>query len=745
MTNYTNEDFLDNPANEQRLYGFCGKIARIDLTTGEVSEVDTYQYVPKYLGGRMLINRMFWDEVEPGIGAFDEANKFIYMTGPSTGTGIPAGGRSAACSIGASINPEQFCWGNIGGWFATELKYAGWDGFIIQGKAPSPVYICIEDDDIRILPADELWGLRVHEAQQALEDLYDHEYKSMVIGPAGENLVRIASITTSNDCAFAKGGFGAVWGSKNLKAITVHGTGIVAPADMGKLKHLRLTMNNPGMRPSPLLHMDKIGVPGLEYDAVYDRANVACSPGCNQHCNALLIDGKSAFGDERVNHIEKCVSICTFDYRSDIGSTVGTFWPTKENYAAPCKMLSREFPEPDFSDPHFEEQGKFFPPDIYNLWGPDYERGTVVNDLCNEYGIDKWEIVIWLLTWLSACEKEGLFDDDLGTGMTVDVEDEEFLKRFIENLVYRKGPYGDIFAEGMSRAIRTLGYDTFSESIYHGRYSQILGGLRTDIPVSFEAAWGQSVHWQGRGFEGAIEKPTWLASCIINMTSTRDAQTVEHFHGRFEHHEAALADPYHCPLVIEDIIHTQNAAEIKDSIMSCEWQCPDPWWPEMESEIYSAATGYDITEAELEEAACRSKLLFRAILIRGYGRTRRQEMEQIWRLISIPDSWNEVADWTLWNEMVDAYYEARGWDLETGWPYRETYERYGLEDVADEMDRLGLLPERSQERWHDYGEPPFVQFVENRKAEAEARRAAGLPEEEYITLPTPPEPAVAEA
>lgn len=715
MPNYKIHDFLDNPANKQQLYGYCGKIARINLTTKEVSFLDTYQYVPKYVGGRMIINRIFWDEVKPGTGAFDEANKFIYMTGPTTGTGIPASGRSAACAIGASNNPEQFCWGNIGGWFATELKYAGYDGFIIEGKSEEHVFIKIEDDKIEILPADDLWGLRVHQSQAALEEKFGHEFKSMVIGPAGENLVRIASITTSNDCAFAKGGFGAVWGSKGLKAITVHGTGCVAPADLEKLKYLRLNMNHPGMRPSPILHLHEIGTPGAEFPVDYDRGNVACSPGCNQHCNALLINGRSAFGDEKVNHIEKCVSICTFNYQSDIPTTVGMFWPTRQNYCAPCKLLSREFPEPDFTDPDFEAQGQPIAPDIFNFWGPDYDRGTIVNDMCNEFGIDKWEIIIWLMPWLSMCKKEHLLDgNDLGTGMEVDVESEDFLKAFITNMVYRKGEYGDMFAEGMSRAIRKMGYDKYSETIYHGRFSQMLGGQRTDIPVSLEAAWGQSVHWQGRGFEGAIEKPTWLAMNLINMVSTRDAQTVEHFHCKYEYHAEAMQDPYHCQPVIDAINHTQNCAEIKDSVMSCEWQSPDLWWPEMEAEMFKTATGYDMTAEELEEAAWRSKLLFRAILISHHGRTRRREMEAIWRTISIPDSWNEVADWQQWNEMVDLYYESRGWDLETGWPYRETYEKYGLKDVADEMEKLGFLPTRPAERWHDYGEAPFVQFTENR-------------------------------
>ena len=718
MPNYKISDMLDNPNNTQKLYGYCGKIARINLTTREVSYLDTYKYVPKYVGGRMVINRIFWDEVKPGTAAFDEGNKFIYMNGPTTGTGIPASGRSAACAIGASTNPEQYCWGNIGGWFATELKYAGYDGFIIEGKSEEHVFIKIEDDKIEILPADDLWGLRVHQAQAALEEKFGHEFKSMVIGPAGENLVRIASITTSNDCAFAKGGFGAVWGSKGLKAITVHGTGMIAPADIEKLKYLRMNMNHPGMKPSPILHLDAIGVPGAEFPVKYDRGNVACSPGCNQHCNALLMNGRSAFGEEKVNHIEKCVSICTFDYRSDIPTTVGMFWPTEQNYCAPCKLLGRDFPAPDFTDPNFEGQAKPIAPDILNFWGPDYGRGTIVNDLCNEYGIDKWEIVIWLMPWLSMGKSEGLFEGmDLGTGMEVDVENEEFLKTFITNMVYRKGEYGDLFAEGMSRAIRKMGYDKYSETIYHGRFSQMLGGKRTDIPVSLEAAWGQSVHWQGRGFEGAIEKPTWLAMNLINMVSSRDAQTVEHFHCKYEYHDEAMADPYHCPHVIEAINHTQNCAEIKDSVMSCEWQSPNLWWPEMETEMFNAATGCGITTEELEEAAWRSKLLFRAILISHHGRTRRKEMEAIWRTISIPDTWNEVADWQQWNEMVDLYYESRGWDLETGWPYRETYEKYGLKDVADEMEKLGFLPEHPAERWHDYGEPPFVKFTENRKLE----------------------------
>ena len=321
-----------------------------------------------------------------------------------------------------------------------------------------------------------------------------------------------------------------------------------------------------------------------------------------------------------------------------------------------------------------------------------------------------------ILPWISACRQEHLLDgNDLGTGMEPDVENVEFIKAFFHNMVYRKGYYGDLFAEGMSRAIAKLGKDKYGESVYHNRISQRLGGKKVALPVSEEAAWGHCMHWQGRGFEASCDKPTWLAMNMQNMLNTRDAQTVEHFHCKIEYHQAALKDPYHCPHVIDALIHTQNSAEIKDSLMSCEWQSPDLWWPEMESLMYQAATGYPITPEELDEAAYRSKLLFRAILIRNYGRTRKMEVEQIWHVMQIPDSLNEVGDWKQWNEMVSLMYEARGWDLETGWPYRETYEKYGLKDVADEMEKLGLLPRHPDKRWEDYGEEPYSKFVENWK------------------------------
>jgi aldehyde:ferredoxin oxidoreductase len=123
---------------EEKLCGYAGKIARINLTKQSVEFIPTSDYAPKYIGGRGICNKIFWDEVGPGVGAFDPENKVVLMTGPATGTGIPTGGRTSICGIAPNSLPEQYCWGNIGGWFGAHLKFAGLDGFILEGKADAP-------------------------------------------------------------------------------------------------------------------------------------------------------------------------------------------------------------------------------------------------------------------------------------------------------------------------------------------------------------------------------------------------------------------------------------------------------------------------------------------------------------------------------------------------------------------------------------------------------------------------------
>jgi aldehyde:ferredoxin oxidoreductase len=676
------------------LYGYVGKIARINLTDQTTDILPTSRYVPKYIGGRSVCNRIFYDEVGLGVKAFDPENKIIYMTGATTATGVPTGGRSVFGSIAPNSYPEMYAWSGIGGWMGAELKFAGYDGFIIEGKAEKPSYVFIDDDKISFCDAEPLWGGLVHVTQRKLEGIHGKDIKSVVIGPAGENLMRNASVTTSNDNVAAKAGLGAVFGSKNLKAIAVRGTGTVRPYDINRLFELRMKMGKPYMRPNPVIHEKTHGMGGnqIVVEGGWDRGQVACSHGCNQHCCRVMMNIPSAFPDKKtVTQMEKCVGIFAYGFHEDCSWLPLLSWETEKNTSPPCKMLASEPPPPDLSDPYFPQLMDFQPGDIVDYWQPDFHKGSVMMHLCNEYGIDKWDVIVWFMTWLSMAKKEGLLDD-LDFGMEINVENEEFVRYFLDMITYRRGKWGELFGEGMARAIRTLGIEKYGKTIYHGRYSQCLPGTRLDIPVSLEAGWGMSFHWQGRGYEATINKPGWLAVALMLMTSTRDMQTVAHFKDTMEHLIEIGDDPCHSAVLIDGVIMNENKGELKDSVSCCEWQSPDLFWTSMEAEMYECATGISLTEEELNDAAVRSKLLMRAIEMRNYGRDREMEVSEIFPGLTYPDPRGETVSWEEWNDFADLYYERRGWDKATGWPTRETWEKYGLSDIADDMEKIGKLP-----------------------------------------------------
>ena len=221
--------------------GWTGKILRVDLTTRKVSESSTFDYVPKFLGGRGLGAKICWDEVPPEVNAFDPENRLIFATGPLQGTLAPTSGRFVVVGKSPQSAPvESFTRSGVGGHFAPELKWAGYDAVIIQGKASQPVYLWITDQKAEILDAQHLWGLDTYQTQQALWKIHGNRTRVMVIGRAGENKSRIACILTDTGDASGQGGFGGVMGSKNLKAVAVRGTGsvkVARPKELAKITH----------------------------------------------------------------------------------------------------------------------------------------------------------------------------------------------------------------------------------------------------------------------------------------------------------------------------------------------------------------------------------------------------------------------------------------------------------------------------------------------------------------------------
>ena len=219
------------------MYAYKGKILRLNLSkkTAKVEEVPKNLF-KKYLGGRGFGVKIYYDEVKPDVDPLGPENKLVFMTGPLTGT--PAFG-SSKCSLTTKspLSGIYLC-SNAGGYFGAELKFAGYDGIIIEGRADHPIYASIKDDQIEFNDAKHIWGMDIWETQKAVkEETSDDKTKVACIGPAGERLVRFACVM-SEDRSFGRGGAGAVMGSKNLKAVAVRGSGKIETAELDKLKQL---------------------------------------------------------------------------------------------------------------------------------------------------------------------------------------------------------------------------------------------------------------------------------------------------------------------------------------------------------------------------------------------------------------------------------------------------------------------------------------------------------------------------
>ncbi|MDK2883250.1 MAG: aldehyde:ferredoxin oxidoreductase [Bacillota bacterium] len=212
------------------MYGWVGKVLRVNLTSGSITtESLCPELARKFIGARGLGSKILSDEIDPKVDPLSPANKLLFVTGPLTGTLAPSGGRYNVVTKGPLTG--TIAASNSGGYFGPELKYAGYDAVIIEGRAPRPVYLWINNDRVELRSAEHLWGKVVSETTDTLLAETDPEAKVACIGPAGENLVLFAGVINDKHRAAGRTGVGAVMGSKNLKAVVVRGTGSVKVAD----------------------------------------------------------------------------------------------------------------------------------------------------------------------------------------------------------------------------------------------------------------------------------------------------------------------------------------------------------------------------------------------------------------------------------------------------------------------------------------------------------------------------------
>jgi len=217
--------------------GWNGRLLRVDLTKSKtkVQEYDE-DLAKSFVGGRGFAVKLLWDELKPGTDPLSPENMLIFATGPLTGLVLPSSGKMVVAS--KSPLTGGYGDGNLGTTASPNLRKAGLDAVVITGRASKPSYLLIDDDTHEIRDASDLWGLDSYKAEAKLKETHGATSGALLIGPSGENLTRIATVVSQEGRAGGRPGMGAVMGSKNLKAIVIHGTGEIPAHDPAKLKEL---------------------------------------------------------------------------------------------------------------------------------------------------------------------------------------------------------------------------------------------------------------------------------------------------------------------------------------------------------------------------------------------------------------------------------------------------------------------------------------------------------------------------
>jgi len=408
--------------------GYNGVILRVNLTTREIAKENlNMDLASKFIGGRGLNLKYLYDEIEPGIDPLGPENKVIIGVGPCNGTMVPGSQRFTMTSkspltgfIGDS---------NSGGDLGAELKYAGYDMVIIEGKSETPVYLWINDDNVELKDASHLWGKTTGATRRAIEaEINDPDACIISIGPGGENLVRFANVIAEIGRASGRAGNGAVFGSKKLKAVAVRGTGGVRVADYPALREM-LKKNHKAWVEDEKAHeaWSNWGPPAgwVRYE-LGEMLGIRNFQGGNIEKNLL---------EEFKKYISKhkaCISCPTGCNHSVVireGKYAGVFGEGIE--------LSQ------LGDPG---------PKIGNN---DIEVCLSISQQCDEYGVDIFDMTA-IIGFAMECYEKGILTETELDGMVMEWGDAEASTRLIEMTAYRQG-IGDVLAQGLKRAPEIIG------------------------------------------------------------------------------------------------------------------------------------------------------------------------------------------------------------------------------------------------------------------------------------------------
>ena len=415
--------------------GYTGQFLRIDLSTGQIDkEKLDLELATKFIGGRGLASYFLTQEVDPDVEPLDPANKLIVATGPLTGSRAPTGGRYMV--VTKSPLSGTIASSNSGGFWGAELKRAGYDLIIIEGKSDKPCYIHINDDTVEIKDAKKYWGRLVGETTDLLlEDTGDPKARVLTIGPAGEKLSLLAAILNDKYRAAGRSGVGAVMGSKNLKAIVVRGTGKLKPAREDECKSI---VKNA---------LKKI------------RENDVTSKGLPAYGTSVLVNVINESGIYPTNNFQESY-FPTADKTS--GETLAEKYLVKNVACFACPIACGRYSRVG----DVEGEG----PEYETIWSygascgvDDLEAIIKANKWCNEYGLDTISAGATIACAMELCQK-GLVEPDEVDGPALEFGSGEAIVEWTRKMGEGEG-FGAKLALGSARLAEQYGEPELSMSV----------------------------------------------------------------------------------------------------------------------------------------------------------------------------------------------------------------------------------------------------------------------------------------
>jgi aldehyde:ferredoxin oxidoreductase len=590
-----------------------------------------------YIGGRGFTSRLQYDLIPPDVDPLGPENVLIIAPGALTGTSAP----SAARFVVAARSPLTGILGdaNSGGFVGAILKRAGYSLVLIHGKSASPTYLKIDDDNVELCDARHLWGQEIHAAVDAIQEADGRGFRVAAIGPAGENLVRIASVMADKEHAAARTGLGAVMGSKNLKAIAVRSRRDFPYREPAAFKALAEELRQIEQNDQRAQDLTARGTLGTLMD---HHQAIGAMNTRNYQFGQFESKEKIDHGALAAEYLVRPTGCYRCSLKCDRYSVV------KEGEFAGVKVGGPEYSTAVGLGPGL---------------GIDNMAAILKgNDLANRYGLDTIDLG-GVIAFSMELYQRGILSKEEADGLDLEWGNYHTMLELVRRIAYREGPFADLLAHGVHVAAQEIGrgaeryavhvkgmtpapLDARPVKVYNFRYAvsprgadhlriSAPGGYALDQLPILEAA--EKLNF----WEGVITVPDLMGVCKFAYTYYTETPDV------------AL----HRTL---DILPA----------------------------LYQAATGFELGREQLLETAARVVNVERAHNCRLGLTAADDTLPPRFTEDPMPEGPSKGKVYDILEPMREAWYTVEGWDTETGIPRRETLEKLGLGDMADDLDLL---------------------------------------------------------